>query len=62
MTIFLRHYHEFKDYNLEKLYDVLKTYELELQQQDEIEKSQKKKKTIALVTKHKGIIRRGNQF
>ena len=28
MTIFLRYSHEFKDYNLEKLYGVLKTYEL----------------------------------
>ena len=42
MTVSLRHSHEFKDYNLEKLYGVLKTYELEIQQDDEIEKSQKK--------------------
>ena len=28
MTVSLRHLHEFKDYNLEKLYGVLKTYEL----------------------------------
>ena len=32
MTISLRHSHEFKDYNLEKLYGVLKTYEMEIQQ------------------------------
>ena len=39
----LRHAHEFKDYNLENLYGVLKTYKLEIQHDDEIEKSQKKK-------------------
>ena len=29
MTVSLRRSYEFKDYNLEKLYGVLKTYELE---------------------------------
>ena len=53
MIVSLRHTHEFKDYNLEKLYGVLKTYELEIQQDEEIEKSQRKKKTMALVAKHK---------
>ena len=38
MTVSLRHSHEFKDYNLEKLYGVLKTYELEIQHNDEIKK------------------------
>ena len=52
-TISLRHSHEFKDYNLEKLYGVLKTYELEIQQDDEIEKSHRKEKTVALIAKDK---------
>ena len=42
MTVYLRHSHEFKDYNLEKLYGVLKTYELEIQQDEEIDESQRK--------------------
>ena len=53
MTVSLRHSHEFKDYNLEKLYGVLKTYELEIQQDEEIEKSQRKEKSVALVAKSK---------
>ena len=53
LTIYLRHSHEFKDYNLEKLYRVLKTYKLEIQQDEEIEKNQMKEKTVALVAKHK---------
>ena len=39
MIVSLKHSREFKDYNLEKLYGVLKTYELEIQQDEEIEKS-----------------------
>ena len=53
MTISLRHSHEFKDYNLEKLYGVLKLYELEIQQDEEIEKGQRKDKSVALVAKSK---------
>ena len=53
MTVSLRHSHEFKDYNLEKLYGVLKTYELEIQQDEEIEKGQRKDKSVALVAKNK---------
>ena len=53
MTISLKHSHEFKDYNLEKLYEVLKTYELEIQQDEEIEKDQRKDKSVALVAKNK---------
>ena len=55
MTDSLRHSHEFKDYNLEKIYGILNTYELEIQQDDEIEKIQRKKKTVALVAKDKEI-------
>ena len=53
MTVSLRHSHEFKDYNLEKLYGVLKTYELEIQQDEEIKKGQRKDKSVALVAKGK---------
>ena len=55
ITISLRHSHEFKDYNLEKLYRVLKTYELEIQQDEEIEKGQKKDKLVALIAKNKEV-------
>ena len=48
MTVSLRHSHEFKDYTLDKLYGVLRTYELEIQQDEEIEKGQRKDKSIAL--------------
>ena len=34
MTMSLRHPHEFKDYTLDKLYGVLRTYELEIQQNE----------------------------
>ena len=44
MMVYLRHSNEFKDYNLEKLYGVLKTYELEIQQDEEIEKGRRKDK------------------
>ena len=53
MTVSLRHSYEFKDYKLEKLYGALKTYELEIQQDEEIEKGQRKDKSVALVTKNK---------
>ena len=55
MIVSLKHSHEFKDYNLKKLYGVLKTYELEIQQNDEIERTQRKEKTISLVAKVKEI-------
>ena len=53
MTVSLRHSHEFKDYNLKKLYGVLKIYELEIQQDEEIGKGQRKDKSVALVAKNK---------
>ena len=45
--------HEFMDYNLEKLFGVLNTYELEIQQDEEIKKGQRKDKSVALVAKNK---------
>ena len=48
MTVSLRHYHKFKDYTLDKLYGVLRTYELKIQHDEEIEKGQRKDNSIAL--------------
>ena len=53
MTIFLRYSHEFKDYNLEKLYGVLKTYELEIQKDEEIEKGQRMEQVSSPCYKNK---------
>jgi len=49
MTVSLRNTQEYKDYTLERLYGTLKTYELEMEQDEEIEKVQKKGGSIALV-------------
>ena len=53
MTVSFRNSHEFKDFNLKILYGVLKTYELEIHQDEEIEKGQRKDKSVALVAKNK---------
>ena len=42
MTVSLRNTQEYKDFTLERLYGTLKTYELEMEQDEEIEKGQKK--------------------
>ncbi|XP_063942743.1 uncharacterized protein LOC108204082 [Daucus carota subsp. sativus] len=42
MIVSFRNTQEFKDYTLERPYGTLKTYELEMEQDEEIEKSQKK--------------------
>lgn len=42
MTVSLSQSPKFKDYNLKKLYGNLKTYELEIQQNVEIEKTKDK--------------------
>ena len=50
MTVSLRNTQEFKEYTLERLYGTLETYELEMEQDEEIEKSQKKGNSfVALV-------------
>ncbi|KAK1366625.1 hypothetical protein POM88_042186 [Heracleum sosnowskyi] len=49
MTVSLRNTQEYKDYTLERLYGTLKTYELEMEQDEEIEKVQKKGGSIALI-------------
>ena len=40
VTVSLLYSHEFKDYNLEKLFGVLKTYEPQIQHDEVIEKGQ----------------------
>ena len=42
MTVALRQAQNFNEYSLDKLYGILKTYELEIQQDEELEKSSKK--------------------
>ena len=49
MTVYLRNTQEYKDFTLERLYGTLKTYELEMEQDEEIEKVQKKNRSVALV-------------
>ena len=49
MTVFLRNSQEYKDFTLKRLYGILKTYELEMEKDDQIEKGQKKGGSIALV-------------
>ncbi|KAK1384154.1 hypothetical protein POM88_021889 [Heracleum sosnowskyi] len=49
MTVSLRNTQEYKDYTLERLYGTLKTYELEMEQDEEIEKVHKKGGSIALI-------------
>jgi hypothetical protein len=49
MTVSLRNTQEYKTFTLERLYGTLKTYELEMEQDEEIEKAQKKTGTVALV-------------
>ncbi|XP_063942761.1 uncharacterized protein LOC135150404 [Daucus carota subsp. sativus] len=49
MTVVIRQAQNFNEYPLDKLYGILKTYELEIQQDEELEKNSKKEKTVALV-------------
>ena len=42
MTVSLRNTQKYKEYTLERLYGSLKTHELEMEQDEEIEKCQKK--------------------
>ena len=56
MTMSLMHSHDFKDYTLDKLYGILRTYELEIQQDEEIEKGQRNDKSIALAVQDEDMI------
>ncbi|KAK1365124.1 hypothetical protein POM88_040685 [Heracleum sosnowskyi] len=50
MTVYLRNTQKYMDFTLERLYGTLKTYELEMEQDEEIEKVQKKGGYVALVS------------
>lgn len=49
MTVSLRNTQEYKDFTLERLCGTLKTYELEIEHDEEIEKVQKKTGSFTLV-------------
>ena len=49
MIVSQRNTQDYKEYSLERLYGVLKIYELEMEQDEEIEKGQRKGGSIALV-------------
>ncbi|KAL8119916.1 hypothetical protein AgCh_017149 [Apium graveolens] len=48
-TVSLRNSQDYKEFTLERLYGILKTYELEIEQDERIEKGRKKGGSIALV-------------
>ena len=49
MTISLRNSQDYKEFTLERLYGILKTYELEIEQDERMEKGRKKGGSITLV-------------
>ena len=52
MTVSLRNSQDYKDFTLERLYGILKTYELELEQDEVLEKGRKKGGSVALVAEN----------
>ncbi|KAL8126889.1 hypothetical protein AgCh_013981 [Apium graveolens] len=49
MTVSLRNSQDYKEFTLERLYGILKTYELEIEQDERMERGKKKGGSIALV-------------
>ncbi|KAL8109541.1 hypothetical protein AgCh_025598 [Apium graveolens] len=49
MTVSLRNSQDYKDFTLERLYGILKTYELEMEQDELLEKGKRKGGSVALV-------------
>ncbi|KAL8146828.1 hypothetical protein AgCh_004532 [Apium graveolens] len=49
MSVSLRNSQDYKEFTLERLYGILKTYELEIEQDERMEKGRKKGGSIALV-------------
>ncbi|KAL8125852.1 hypothetical protein AgCh_013232 [Apium graveolens] len=49
MTVSLRNSQDYKNFTLERLYGILKTYELEMEQDELLEKGKRKGGTVALV-------------
>ena len=52
MTVSLRNSHDYKDFTLERLYGIFKTYELEMEQDELLEKGRKKGGSVALVAEN----------
>ncbi|KAL8119001.1 hypothetical protein AgCh_016481 [Apium graveolens] len=50
MTVSLRNSQDYKEFTLERLYGILKTYELEIEQDERMERGKKKGGSVALVT------------
>ncbi|KAL8146223.1 hypothetical protein AgCh_004095 [Apium graveolens] len=46
MTVSLKNSQDYKEFTLERLYDILKTYELEMEQDEQIDKGRKKEKAF----------------
>ncbi|KAL8115164.1 hypothetical protein AgCh_021841 [Apium graveolens] len=53
MTISLRNSQDYKEFTLERLYGILKTYELEMEQDELLEKGKRKGGSVALVADNK---------
>ena len=49
MTVSLRNSQDYKDFTLERLYGILKTYELEMEHDELFEKGRKKGGSVALI-------------
>ncbi|KAL8121230.1 hypothetical protein AgCh_018101 [Apium graveolens] len=49
MTVSLRNSQDYKEFTLERLYGILKTYELEIEQDERMERGKKKGRSITLV-------------
>ena len=49
MTVSLRNSQDYKEFTLDRLYGILKTYELEIEQDEKLEKGRKKGGSITLV-------------
>ena len=52
MTVSLRNFQDYKDFTLERLYGILKTYELEMEQDELLEKGKRKGGSVALVAEN----------
>ena len=55
ITVSLRNSHDYKEYTLDKLYGVLKTYELEMEQDEKLDKGKAKGGSMALVAEPEEI-------
>lgn len=55
ITMSMRNTQEYREYSLERLYGILKTYELEMEQDDEIEKIQRKGGSATLMASVKEV-------